>query len=331
MTTINLDAENIQTIQKLRDGLNFDSVNTPALARLLNALDPTLYSVLRADTSFTKLMTINTTTVSDGAEFYTYGVSDYQGAGKVIEGRTPHKDLPFTNATLAEKKAPLEVFGNGYYYTYDELRQAAFQSMNGIAFPIDQERRKSTLKSHELRWNTVALLGSTEKNTKGLFNNTNIPSDAVASDGTGSSPLWSTKTGQLIVRDITNRIIKVRTDSLGVHNPNTLALTPKAYGQLQSTAFASSESKSALQYFKEAHPEITNIVLVPELTGAFSSADGFIVYENKPENISFYVGRGYTETPVQSMGLHFEIYASSKYVAEPIIRYPKAFAIGTGI
>lgn len=310
------------------DLANFDSVNTPFIGRLLKVMDPVVFEVLKPDTSFAKLMAVNTGKVPTGANEYTYGVTDRLGAGRVINPNSPTRDLPQGQVILHEKTHKVEHFGNSYVYTIQELQNAAQQAIMGVSFQLDAERRVATLKAHEYRWNNVALFGSTEADTKGLLTNTDIPSDAVASTGTGSATGWDTKTGINIIADITNRYNKVRNDSKGVHTPNTIAMTPEAMGLLRSTHFDS--AKSTFAYLRETFPELTPIE-VPELAGAFSAADGFIVYEKSDRNIEFLVAKPFTESQPVYGGLAYQVECDSRYVAAPVIRYPKAFAIGTGV
>ena len=333
--TTNYDAQlqklmpEIQAFASASQAGRFDAANTPFIGRLLKYLEPTIYQVLKPDTSFSKLMTLTTMPNLRGADTHNYAVSDKVGAGKVINANVKTKDLPQANVVLYEQVSPIETFGNSYQYTLLEIERATMQAAMGLGFNLSNDRMQAALKAHEYRWNTAALTGSTEAGTTGLLNNSDIPSNAVASDGTGSSPLWSTKTGRLIIRDIANRVSLVKTNSKGVHTPNTIALTPTAVEELRATPFDANGEKSTFAYFRETYPNM-NIVEAPELTGAFSAADGFIVYENNSSNIEFIVAQGFETSAPQYGGLAYEVECSSRYVAGSVIRYPKAFAIGTG-
>lgn len=332
--TTNLDAAVAAMLPEIRSYAQsegrFDSANTPFFGRLLASLESTIYRVLTPDTSYSKLMASSTKANLRGAASYSYAVADKVGGGKVINPYVPTKDLPSATVVLREETAKLESFGASYFYTLAELDRAALQASMGLSFNLELEKMAAAYKSHEYRFNHVALFGSTEANTKGLLNNTDIASAAVAADGTGDATTWASKTGALIIRDIADRIVSVKQTSKGVHTPNTLALTPKALEQLRSKPYSTTANKSTFAYFKETYPELA-IIEVPELEAAFSAADGFIVYERNATNLEFVIVKPVFASPPQYGGLAYTVETSSEYVAECIVRYPKAIAVGTGV
>jgi hypothetical protein len=271
--------------------------------------------------------------VSAGAINYLYSFTDTIGTTKTIQGSADTTDLPRSDATLTQRILPVQTVGGSFAYTIQELDRAALQAANGLNVQVDQVRRLASFRSHEQTWNQNALFGDTAFNggTTGLFNNASIPSAAAAATGTGSTTTWSTKTSQNIYDDVVGAYGAVVNASKGIHKPNTLAVPPAQYVRLTTLNMGPEGSITIAELLRKAIAGL-NIVLAPELEGAFaSSASGFIIYEKNPEVLEFLVAKPYTEQPPQARNLSFEVATTSEFVSGAVIYYPIACAIRTGI
>jgi hypothetical protein len=314
-----------------------DAFNTPFVAQFLQAYQSTLYEVKRPKKSFQILMPTDASKVPSGAETYTYGVTEGYGTTKTIQGGANSTDLPQSDVTVKEVTQAVQTEGNGYSYTLTELQNAAMAAAQGLLFPIDQERRKATMRAHEEKHNQVALFGDANLGTKGLLNHPSIPSSVVV-DGASTDTEWSAKTDKEIIADIGAIIAAIPTASLGVHQANTLAMPVGQYEYLRGKLLGNDGDRTILTFLEETYsnsnskgPTIS-FLPIPELAGAgVGGTDVMIAYERLSDNIEFLIAQAYTEMPPVIRGLGFEVSAQTRFLSGPCIRYPKAFAIRYGI
>ncbi|WJR66961.1 DUF2184 domain-containing protein [Neorhizobium sp. CSC1952] len=159
-----------------------------------------------------------------GTMFFTV---DIAGEAKFISGAA--NDLPFSSATRDQAAHDYAMIGAGWEWNLEEVNQSA---LYGI--PLNDVKAMSSSQSIERLLNSIAMVGSTEKNWTGLINSPAVSRVDVAANGSGSSTYWSTKTNDQILQDINDLLGSIRDNTLEVEWADSLRLPPEAFRLLNN-------------------------------------------------------------------------------------------------
>jgi len=159
-----------------------------------------------------------------GTMFFTV---DIAGEAKFISGAA--NDLPFSSATRDQAAHDYAMIGAGWEWNIEEVNQSA---LYGI--PLNDVKAMSSSQSIERLLNSIAMVGSTEKNWTGLINSPAVSRVDVAANGSGSSTYWSTKTNDQILQDINDLLGSIRDNTLEVEWADSLRLPPEAFRLLNN-------------------------------------------------------------------------------------------------
>lgn len=264
------------------------------------------------------------TTVPAGATEYGYDMVDHLGRAKFLAPNAT--DIPEVAVTATRILQPIGFAGVNISYGVQDIYNA---SLVGAREVIAEKRKAAQMAVAQLH-NTAFWNGNSDLGIVGIMSNANIPNAAVASTGSGSSPLWSTKTGQLILDDLTAAIGSIITETKGIERPTLLVLDPASYEVFKNKRFADGTTETVAVAFREIYPEI-RVESAPELTGAFTGGtNGFLLGTNSTEAIRLIAPVVYREMPVQQKGFGFNVPVMA-YNGGAEIRFPKAFVKRYGI
>ncbi len=129
-------------------------------------------------------------------------------------------DMRIADVNRARHEQGVEMAGIGYRYTLEELGQA----MMVPGLNLTNERAESARRAYEEFMDKLVRFGDTSKSLTGLFNNANVTRVDIIADGTGSSPNWSAKSADQIIRDVQSALTGVYDGSLTVEMPDTILL-----------------------------------------------------------------------------------------------------------
>jgi hypothetical protein len=132
------------------------------------------------------------------------GVVTYtlDGAGQARWYNGAANTMPLANINRGRIDFPFELGALGYEFNLEEVNKARLAGIN-----ISDEKAYYAREGAEQFIYYVGIQGDALRGIKGLINNAGITQGTVAATGTGSSPLWSTKTPELILADINAVII----------------------------------------------------------------------------------------------------------------------------
>ena len=317
---MNYDAQDLRAIESSG---RLDANESIHFARQLEYVKSQAYDVKRPQLSALTLFPVDTS-VPAGASTVTYRQYDQVGMAKVIANYAD--DLPRADVTAKEFTSPIRGVGISYGYSVQEIRASAFSGTS-----LDAKKMRAAQRGHEMKINQLAWSGDAASGVPGFLSNTNIPDYTVPADGTGSSKLWSTKTADLILRDMNGAVNAVYTTTKGVHKPNELWLPPAQYALISSTARSATSDTTILEFFLNANPFVERVVPVVELTGAGSGGvDVMIAAENMSDNYQLVIPMAFMQHAPQQQNLEFTVPCESR-CGGVIIEYPLAFAVGEGI
>lgn len=154
-----------------------------------------------------------------GTTFFTV---DTAGEAKFLSGAGT--DMPFNQATRDQASHDFAMIGSGWEWNLEEINQAALYGVN-----LNDTKAMSAADKVERLLNSIAMVGSTEKNWQGFLNNSAVSRVDAAATGTGSSTFWSAKTVDQILDDVNGLLSGIRTNTEEVEWADTLRLPPNAF------------------------------------------------------------------------------------------------------
>jgi len=292
-------------------------------ARQLEHIKSQTYDIKYPALSALSLFPVDTS-AGAGAKTITYRQYDTVGMAKVIANYA--NDLPRADVVAKEFTSNVRGIGDSYGYDVQEIRYA---SMTGT--PLESRKAAAARRAHDQKINALAWAGDAEHNLPGFLTNANIPGYTVPADGTGSSKLFSTKTADLIIRDINGIINQVRTQSKGVHMANELWLPIAQYALISSMPRGTGTDQTVLKFLQENNPGVT-FRSVLELDNAMSGGtlDTMVAIEKSIDNIQLNIPMPFMQHSPQQKGLAFEIPCESRF-GGITVTYALAMAIADSI
>lgn len=287
-----------------------------------------VYKFRYPELNYAELVPVDTT-AGEFAKSVTYYSMDGAGVAKWLNGNG--KDVPVVGAQMNQHETAVHTAGVGYSYGYEEVNQAR---MLGVA--LDGEKARIARRAYEELVYDVALNGDTEKNFEGLYGYTGVPAASVAADGTGSATAWSTKTPDLIIRDINALLTGIVTVTKETELADTLILPTERFNTIASTRLTDT-SMTILEFVQKAnvYTAQTGQPLMIRgkrglLTAGDSSTARMIAYRRSPDVLKLHIPMVHRFFPVQIEGFQFTIPGMFR-LGGLDVRLPKAISYGDGI
>lgn len=279
--------------------------------RQLELIESKLYKTKYPDLEAEMLLP-NRIQVPAGVDKYTWRLFDENANAVPMAGN--EDGAPVADVDGDEQSASMQSWAAAYAYNIDEIAAAAFANM-----PLEQMRADASRRRLALALNAMALLGDSatvansgikgvKSGIKGLFNQSNTLTATIAADGTGSSKLWSTKTADLVLRDLFQVADAAANNTLeiegGMSTPLNMAM-PKANMRLISTLRlgTSASDTTVLEFFRRQRPNV-NIMGANYLpTAGASGVSRIVCYD--PAQVSWLVSIPFEQLPVEQKGFRF--------------------------
>lgn len=247
---------------------------------------------------------------------------DYTGRAKRM--RDMGEDLPTANATGAEISYALCSYGASFTYSLDELGAGAREGR-----PLDRKRAEAARKIIDLKIDDVLADGDSDAGLEGLLGTTNRNSYTLASDGTGASKAFSTKTPDQMIRDVNAFLSKVRTDSKGVHKVNRCVFPISVMERLQNTPRSDVSDTTVLTFLKATHPGVEFLDWERLADAGAAGVDRMIAYEVSPTNMFGLLPIPYEQLAPQLVSFAYKVNCRAK-TAGVIVPFPKSFIYSDG-
>lgn len=318
--------EDLAAIQASASQFNMDAGESVFFARQLEYIRPKIYDVKRPPLSALAVFPIDTT-VPEWANTVTYRMFDATGIAKIIASYAD--DLPMVGINGKEFSSPVHSLGDAYGWSTAEIRAAA-----ATGVPLKSSKAVMAKRGHDIAVNKIAWFGDAEAGLPGFLSNTNIPVYTIPNDGTGTSKLWSTKTADQIIRDMTAMVNLVRTQSKDVHRATELWVSLDSWTIISTTVrgtVANPSADSILKVFQVNNPDVTvRPILELGQVATYSNLNVIVAIENTLENLQLVLPMPFREYPPQANNLAFKVPCESR-VGGVTIEYPFAMVIGSGI
>jgi hypothetical protein len=305
-----------------------DAGESMYLSRQLESILPETKDVLYREMKSKSLVPVNSRHAA-GTKNITWRSASKQGRAKIVAayGAT---DIPSVSRAMTEQSLKVHSVASKASWSKHDVREA---QMAGI--PLQSDLTRDAGEANALTIDQAVLLGDTEHGINGLLNYPGLTSVTIPADGTGSSKLWSTKTGTLILRDIGNMVKAITVTTNGVEKPNTLLLPLSVFTDLSLRPWNESNSsdKTVLAYLTENLRTlgITSIEGVVELeTAGASSGTRAFLYTKDPRKVEQHIPLVLDTTPPQPDGLLWNVFFESRF-AGTTFYYLLSASVGDGI
>ena len=278
----------------------------------------------------------------EGINQITYRSYDKRGKAVVISGKAT--DLPRVDIDGKEYTIDVRTLGNSFGYSRQELAASRLTGM-----PLEARKAEVARRTYEEKVNALTWFGEAKNNIGGLFGGpatcpwSTITNTAVAGASGGTNLLaWGAdKTPDEVVADLTTACATMYADTLKIHKPNQIFMSVEKKLYLTNTPRSLQSDMSIMNWFLANNNFIKSaedIKDINELSGIFGATpgpvtgdkEGFVVVENKPDNLRLREPFPYIHLPVQYKGLEFEINCYGRFAGLEIIR-PAAIAFWYGI
>lgn len=263
------------------------------------------------------------------AKTVSYYSMDGVGKAKWINGNAG--DIPMVDMSLDRDETAVYMAGIGYGWGYEEVGQAA---MLGISLP-SEGAYYANRAYNEMVYN-LAFAGDASKGFQGLFSYSGVPAAAVAADGTGASTLWSTKTGDLINRDINAQLIGMNSATNTVEMANTVILPIERYQAIASARLGDT-NMTVLEFIRKnnVYTATTGQALdIRGMRGMLTIGAGttarMVTYRKGPDVLKMHIPMPLRFLPLQIDGLRYEVPGVFR-VGGLDIRLKQAVRYGDGI
>lgn len=317
------DLAEVQALNATAGGARLDANESIFFARQLEYIRPKIYDVKRPRMSALEVFPIDRS-IPEWAETITYRMFDAYGIAKIISSYAD--DLPMVGISGKEFASKVKSLGDAYAWSAAEIRAAAATNL-----PLKAKLATMAKKGHDIAVNEIAWFGDANANLPGFLSNTNIPVYTVPSTGTGSSKLWSTKTPDQIIADMSGIVNIVKSQSKSVHRATELWLPDDEYTYISSTPRGTYGADSILKVFQTNNPGVlVRQVLELADVATYSGLNVMVAIENTEENLQLVLPMAFKEYPPQPENLAWKVPCESR-VGGVVIEYPFAMAIGSGI
>jgi hypothetical protein len=302
--------------------VNLDANQTAYFGRQLEVIKTQTYDIKQGQLRAVELFPIDGTT-PEYAETQTYYQYDARGLAKIVSDYAT--DIPSVEVAGKAFTSKIETIALSYAYSIMDIKRASIQGT-----PLSVRKALATQRGIMARHNQLFWLGDTVAGIVGILSHASVPNAQVTADGTGSSPLWSTKTPVQILRDLTQAVTEIKTLTKGVESPNLLVLSEGRLNVLRGTRMSADSSDSILTAFNNMYPEI-RVEGAEELAGAFTGAtEGFLLGRNDSTHIELIAPIVYEETAPEQVNLAYKVNSIGRNGGVAIY-YPLAFSKKYGI
>ena len=302
--------------------VNLDAQQTTYFNRQLEVIKSQTYDIKQGNLRAVELFPVDGTT-PEYAETQTYYQYDARGLAKIVSDYGT--DIPSVEVAGRAFTSKIETIALSYAYSIMDIKRASIQGT-----PLNVRKALATQRGVMARHNQLFWVGDTVAGIVGVLSHASVPNAQVTADGTGSSPLWSTKTPTQILRDLVQGVTEIKSLTKGVESPNLLVLSEGRLNVIRGTRMSADSSDSILVAFNNMFPEI-RVEGAEELAGAFQGGtEGFLLGRNESTHIELIAPIVYEETPPEQKNLAYAVNAIGRNGGVAIY-YPLAFSKKFGI
>jgi hypothetical protein len=264
-----------------------------------------------------------------GTVFYSM---DGVGKAEFLSGKA--FDMPYADTLLSQHSHAFHLAGIGYEWTVQEMQRAA-----KLGRSLSSDKAMAADQAAQAFLYSIAMTGkapgaaTSEKNWTGLFNNASVPTANVPADGTGATTTFSTKTPDLVLRDINAALNLVESGTNETHVANTLVLPTSIYNYVANTRVTDTGT-SILAFLRANNSAGEGLTIKRSRSLETAGAGGtkrMVAYDNNRDVVQFHLPGPHEFLPAfQKSSMVYEV-GGIMNVGGTEVRAPKAIVYRDGI
>jgi len=228
------------------------------------------------------LLPINTS-IPEGAEEDTYDVLDSTGEAGIIGDFSD--DIKTVEVSGKEYTNKIKSLADAYIYSVQDMRKD--RMLGNVSRSVITNKALAARKAVDQKIEQLLGFGDVKYGITGMFNNPNVPIDAVAATGSGSSTTWQSKTSANILADVEQSINDMIDTTRGNEVPTNMLVDATTYHLMMKKALDTTNysGMSVLKYIEQEYG--LTVDWVQQLKNGFvnGTKSGFVLYNNSEEKL----------------------------------------------
>ena len=271
------------------------------------------------------------TSVDTGADKITYEQYDSYGEANIVNNEaTDYRDAEITKKQFSND---VRTIGNAVRWTMQDIRRWAMAARGGLTSSgrsFTQRKTDGAIKQIRQREESIVAQGDSAANLVGFYNNTNLISVTLATDGTGTSSAWDTKTVDQITRDFNLLVNMPQVTTNSTFTVDTVILDSKNYTLIATKRLGANNDSTVLEFLLKAHKEKNLKVHAYDRVnlGVASGMTRAIAYQRSPNVLTQEIPQPIEILPPEREGASFKTILRERHGGVQIY-YPKACARAT--
>lgn len=260
-----------------------------------------------------------------GAETYAIHGWDLLGMAKIITNYAD--DLPMVDAFAREDIGKIKSLGDGYQYSIQDLRRAAFAARNAGIARLDQKRAEAAKRVAEAGLDDIAAYGDSDSGLIGMLSHPNVPLVTVL---TGN---WyaGAATAVQVQADLNALVNSIPVTTNDVEAPDMLVLPTRAYTYAASLPYSTLNGESVLSTWLRTNTYIRNVDRWVKCNNAgVGGTTRSVAYRRSPEVLELHIPQEFEQFPPQPVNLSWRVPCHMR-TGGVAVYYPLGMAYMDGI
>jgi hypothetical protein len=305
----------------MKDIMKLDAGETAFFARQLEYIKSRTYDTKYKNLKAKMLLPVSSEAPA-GADYIIWYSFSKAGQAKIIADYA--NDFPRVDVYATENQSKIKSLGDSYGYAIKEIRRA---QMTGL--DLNTRRANTARRAIEELIDNLAWNGDADFNIQGFLDYPGITEYTVP-NGASTSPLWSTKTPDEIIKDLSGMKTAVSVPTNGREEIDTILLPRAQYNLIKDTRMTDGNTKTIFTFFMDNNPGIT-IEVLDELAGAGAGAtDRMMGYVRDPNNVTLELPQPFEQLEADKKGMEYVIPCHAEH-GGVIVYYPQSVVFGDGI
>lgn len=320
-----------------------DAGEVAFVERALNYIEKEAYNVVFPPLEAEKYVPSDET-FPEGAKSFTYRQWTRTGIAKLITERG--NDMPTVKLFCKEFTRQFYRIGAAYEYTLDDLLAAQDQGKLGGGAPIniESEHAVAAREAVDRGIDAVAAIGSatsatipglsvtigTDVGLLGILNQPYATIYTIATSTTSGSTLWSTKTPDEKIADLTGIYASMVTSTYKTFKPDTILLPIEQFENANGQRMGDGSDETVISFFRKIKPQVTLDSWQFCEGAGVGGTDRMVAFINNKRYVRQVISQRFRQQPPEWRNLTFWTLCTAK-LAGVVAQYPLSISYGDGL
>lgn len=304
--------------------MKLDANETAFFTRQLEYVKSKSYDTKYQNLKATQMIPVSFETPA-GSDLIVWQGFSQAGIAKIVADYA--NDFPRVDVYATENQAKVYSLGSSYGYSIKEIRRA---QKGGV--PLDVRRANAARRAIDEKIDRLAWYGDTDYNIPGFLSYPGITEYTVPATGTGSSKLWSTKTPDQIITDLSGILNAISLPTKGREEGNMILIPRASWNIIRNTRMTDGDTNTILSFFLNNNPgvEIAPLDELDGFTAGSPAVNRFMAYVKDPNNLELDIPQAFEMLEADKKGMEYEVPCHAEFGCVKVY-FPQSVAFGDGI